>query len=71
MKQLILEDTEDYRGVSLSIEERLIQVMGRLLGYDAAAEKYHPLVEECFLCVDRLATDGRRRSFLLHITDKT
>ena len=72
MKQLILEDTESYKEVELKIEERLLQVSGKLLAYDTVGENYFTIIEESFLCVDRLAAeDGNQFNYLIHVTNLT
>ena len=69
MKQLILEDAENYKTVALKIDERLIQVEGSLLGYDTVGQQHFTIVDKCFLCVDRLASEINQFSYLLHVTD--
>ena len=55
MKALLIDDSKQNKEVALSIEERLIQIPGKLFGFDTLEDKYYPLFEDCFLCVDRLA----------------
>ena len=67
MKNLLIDDSKQNQKIVLNIEERIIQLPGKLFGFDTMEDKYYLLFEDSFLCVDRLA--GQDFSFLLHITN--
>ena len=70
LKKLALSEQCDYSSIKLQVEERLIQVQGHLFGYDPVSEKQLLLIQDVFLCVDRLASKEKLRNYMLHVTDQ-